>query len=67
MTLGGWAQYALYMLWQAELVGITDDTITDFLAIRLIWEAALFNRYERQIGDRWRRHCLPCVTGHANR
>lgn len=54
ITLGGWAQYARYRLWQAELGGGTDATITDFLAIRLIWEAALFNRYEDQIGNHWK-------------
>lgn len=54
MTLGGWAQYARYQLWQAELGGGVDATITDFLAIRLIWEAALFDRYENQISDRWK-------------
>jgi uncharacterized protein YbcC (UPF0753/DUF2309 family) len=54
MTLGGWAQYARYRLWQAELGGGSDETITDFLAIRLIWESALFQQYEERIGDRWR-------------
>ena len=54
MTLGGWAQYARYQLWQAELGGGADATVTDFLAIRLIWEAALFERYEDRIGVRWK-------------
>ncbi len=62
MTLGGWAQYARYRLWQAELGGGADETITGFLAIRLIWEAALFNRYEDQIGARWR----AVVAAHAS-
>lgn len=53
MTLGGWAQYARYLLWQAELAGSTDETITDLLAIRLVWEEALFIRYGPQIGDQW--------------
>ena len=53
MTLGGWAQYARYKLWQAELGGGSDDTITDVLAIRLIWEEALFERYAGQISDKW--------------
>ncbi|WP_033921150.1 YbcC family protein [Sphingomonas sp. 37zxx] len=53
MTLGGWAQYARYQLWQAELGGGTDTTIEAFLAIRLIWEAALFERYADQIELRW--------------
>ncbi|GAB0115757.1 YbcC family protein [Acidisoma sp. C75] len=54
LTLGGWAQYARYLLWQAELGGGADATLTDFLAIRLTWEAALFGRYGEQIGDRWK-------------
>jgi len=54
MTLGGWAQYARYRLWQAELAGGADHTITDFLAIRLIWEVALFDRYKDRIGARWK-------------
>ena len=53
MTLGGWAQYARYKLWQAELTGGTDETITDFLAIRLIWEEALFLRYDAGIAAAW--------------
>ena len=51
MTLGGWAQYARYTLWQAELAGGADETITDLLAIRLIWEEALFLRYDAEIAD----------------
>ena len=61
MTLGGWAQYARYLLWQAELGGGADATITDFLAIRLIWESALLARYEHQIGARWQ----SVVAAHA--
>jgi uncharacterized protein YbcC (UPF0753/DUF2309 family) len=53
MTLGGWAQYARYKLWQAELDAGSDDTITDLLAIRLIWEEALFDRYGGKISERW--------------
>jgi uncharacterized protein YbcC (UPF0753/DUF2309 family) len=60
-TLGGWAQFARYRLWQAELGGGADATLTDFLAIRLIWEAALFDRYEDQISDRW----TAAVAAHA--
>ena len=53
MTLGGWAQYARYKLWQAELAGGSDDTITDLLTIRLLWEEALFERYGEQISGKW--------------
>ncbi len=53
MTLGGWAQFARYKLWQAELAGQSDQTVTDFLAIRLIWEEALFLRYGPKIAEEW--------------
>ena len=42
--LGGWAQHARYLLWQAELNGQTDTALTDLLAIRLIWEEALLTQ-----------------------
>ena len=53
ITLGGWSQYARYRLWQAELKNELDDTIIDLLAIRLIWEEALFERYGEQIRGNW--------------
>lgn len=53
MTLGGWAQFARYKLWQAELAGGADATITDFLSIRLIWEEALFLHYGADIAEAW--------------
>jgi uncharacterized protein YbcC (UPF0753/DUF2309 family) len=52
-SLGGWAQVARYHLWQAELAGATDHTITDLLTIRLLWEEALFAQYEDQISEKW--------------
>ncbi len=64
-TLGGWAQVARYHLWQAELAGGTDDTITDVLTIRLLWEEALFRQYSAHIGDPWEQvkaaHAQPVV------
>jgi len=54
MTLGGWAQVARYKLWQAELASGSDQTIADFLAIRLIWEEALFLRYGKEINEKWK-------------
>jgi uncharacterized protein YbcC (UPF0753/DUF2309 family) len=41
IDLGGWAQHGRWLLWQAELAGGSDATLTDLLAIRLIWEEAL--------------------------
>ena len=53
MTLGGWPHYARFKLWQAELAGRSDSTITDLLAIRLLWEQALFERYGDRIAREW--------------
>lgn len=41
VNLGGWPQHARWLLWQAELAGGSDATLTDMLAIRLVWEEAL--------------------------
>ena len=32
MSLGGWAQFARYELWRAELAGTTDETLIDLLS-----------------------------------
>ncbi len=53
MTLGGWAQYGRYFLWQAELEGASDSTVTELLAVRMVFDEALFNIYEEQIAGRW--------------
>lgn len=52
MDLGGWAQHARWMLWQAELQGGTDPTLIDLLAARLIWEEALL-AHAPQVADGW--------------
>lgn len=63
ISLGGWSQFARYKLWQAELAGGSDDAIGDLLAIRLIWEEALFIRHKAQIDESWAevraRHAAP--------
>ena len=65
MTLGGWAQAGRYRLWQAELAGSSDATLFDMLAIRLMWEEALFEQFETEIGAKWdevcRAHAAPIV------
>jgi uncharacterized protein YbcC (UPF0753/DUF2309 family) len=40
--IGGWAAYARYIVWNAELHGGTDDTMTQLLAIRIAWGYGLF-------------------------
>jgi hypothetical protein len=52
IDLGGWAQHARWLLWQAELAQQSDATLTDLLAIRLTWEAALLTRYPA-LQDAW--------------
>ena len=61
MTLGGWAQVGRYRLWQAELAGQQDSTLTDLLCIRLMWEDALLAQYRSPILDAWR----DVVASHA--
>lgn len=61
VTQGGWAQYGRYRLWQAELAGQQDSTLTDFLCIRLMWEDALFAQYQPRIADAWQQ----VVAAHA--
>lgn len=53
MTLGGWAQWARYRLWQADLEGGTDATALDMLAARQLWDAALAAYYGAELADRW--------------
>ena len=61
MTLGGWSQFARYQLWQAELAGGGDETLTDLLTVRLVWEAALHARFADRIGEHW----AEVVAAHA--
>ncbi len=47
IDVGGWAQHGRYLMWQAEQRSESDHTVTDLLAIRLVWEEAL----HRQAAD----------------
>jgi len=53
MTLGGWSQCARYRLWKAEQSGSIDNTTQEFLAIRLLWEEALFIQYQTPLKHQW--------------
>jgi uncharacterized protein YbcC (UPF0753/DUF2309 family) len=59
MELGGWAQHARWLLWTAELEGRTDHTLSDLLAIRVIWDEALF-QHVPGLTDAW----AEIVTAH---
>lgn len=53
LSLGGWAQFARYELWQAELAGEHDGTLSDLLAVRLQWEVALLQQYHDRLTGPW--------------
>jgi uncharacterized protein YbcC (UPF0753/DUF2309 family) len=52
VDLAGWAQHARWLLWQAELAGQSDATLADLLAIRLIWEEAVY-AHAPQVESAW--------------
>ncbi|ANJ68168.1 hypothetical protein A9404_00070 [Halothiobacillus diazotrophicus] len=55
MSIGGWAAWARYLRWQAELAGRKDDAIVDLLAIRLMWDMLLFEaKQSPALVARWR-------------
>jgi uncharacterized protein YbcC (UPF0753/DUF2309 family) len=42
LSIGGWAAWARYQRWQAELAGEQNDAIVDLLAIRVMWDVLLY-------------------------
>jgi hypothetical protein len=52
--IGGWAAYARYLVWNAELHGGTDDSMVELLAIRIAWGYALFEaRTDASMKQAW--------------
>jgi len=45
MSVGGWAAYGRYRVWESELAGRSDETLMELLAIRLAWEVALLDAF----------------------
>jgi len=60
-ALGGWAQYVRRLAWDAETREGAADAMIDLLAVRLLWEEALFNRY----GDRFTEGWLDALEAYA--
>jgi uncharacterized protein len=54
LSLGGWAQHARHLQWKAELDGRTDTTALELLAVRLVFEEALYILHQSAIGNAWR-------------
>ena len=48
LSVGGWASWARYRLWQVELLGETENSMRDLLAIRLAWERILLETGRRE-------------------
>ena len=63
LTLGGWAQYARHIQFKAEVEGRTDTTALELLAIRLVFDEALYARHKAAIEREWeqvrRKHVEP--------
>jgi uncharacterized protein YbcC (UPF0753/DUF2309 family) len=55
LSIGGWAAWARYRRWQAELDGEQDDAIVDLLAIRVMWDVLLYQEKSTPaLVARWR-------------
>ncbi len=54
--IGGWAAYARYLCWNAELHGDSDDTLTQLLAIRIAYGYGLWRaRTDAAFTSAWAR------------
>ncbi len=55
LGVGGWASWARYLRWQAQLRGGQDDSLIDLLAIRMAWDVLLFEeKRSAALIARWR-------------
>jgi uncharacterized protein YbcC (UPF0753/DUF2309 family) len=55
-SIGGWAAYARYLVWNNALYGREDDTLIQVLAIRVVWGWTLFKqRNDPAFRATWRR------------
>ncbi|MFD1747319.1 YbcC family protein [Rhizobium helianthi] len=68
LTLGGWAQFARHLQFKAEIEGRSDSTALELLAIRLVFEEALYARHKMAIEREWlevrRIHAQPISADH---
>jgi uncharacterized protein YbcC (UPF0753/DUF2309 family) len=55
LSIGGWAAWARFQRWQAELAGGENDAIVDLLAIRVMWDLLLYQeKRSPALVARWR-------------
>jgi hypothetical protein len=58
LDIGGWAAWTRLLRWEQELAGGSDDTIVELLAIRLAWDALLYeHKKSLELAERWREVC----------
>ncbi len=58
MQVGGWAAYARYQVWNSELYGQEDDTLTQLLAVQLAHEVIVLDAFaSRGLDGAWRSAC----------
>ncbi|MBU2759459.1 YbcC family protein [Acidithiobacillus sulfurivorans] len=55
-SVGGWASWCRYLLWQAELQGGQQEDLADLLTIRMVWEALLRQVAPPKVVERWRKN-----------
>ncbi|MFP4125898.1 MAG: YbcC family protein [Alphaproteobacteria bacterium] len=56
MSVAGWAAFARWRVWESELYGGTDDTLSAFVVVRLAWDAALLRAFGANgVSDAWAR------------
>ena len=53
-SIGGWASYCRYLLWQAELQGEQNQDLLDLMVIRLVWDALILLEMDESARQRWR-------------
>lgn len=62
ISISGWAAWARYLRWRAELHGEHDGALRDLLAIRVTFDAMLYQlRYSQTLMANWR-ECVMSMT-----
>ncbi|MEM6667294.1 MAG: putative inorganic carbon transporter subunit DabA, partial [Pseudomonadota bacterium] len=54
MSIGGWAAYARYQVWQSELYGKENPTLKELLAVRVAFDLAALAACDDAAFDAWR-------------
>lgn len=71
LTLGGWAQLARHLQFKAEMETGTDTTVVELLALRLVFEEALYHCHKAKIETAWqairRAHAEPVTVDEETR